>query len=98
MFRASLVFTIRGRVRVLGLGFCVRVRVRVSVTGSVKPMPHTPHFDAESWRRKSAPISGLCVKPTGAGRSERLSNSVEFISESKFEFLENSLDFCTFFG
>jgi len=33
--RASLVFRVRGRVRVLGSGFCVRVRVRVSVTGSV---------------------------------------------------------------
>jgi len=31
--RASLVFRVRGRVRVLGLGFCVRVKV--SITGSV---------------------------------------------------------------
>jgi len=33
--RASLVFRVRGRVRVLGLGFCVRVSVRVSIMGSV---------------------------------------------------------------
>ena len=33
--RASLLFRVRGRVRVLGLGFCVRVRVRVSITGNV---------------------------------------------------------------
>ena len=32
--RASLVFRVRGRVRVLGLGFCVKVRARVSITGS----------------------------------------------------------------
>ena len=33
--RASLVFRVRGRVRVLGLGFCVRARVGVSITGRV---------------------------------------------------------------
>jgi len=33
--RAALVF--RGRVRVLGLEFCVRVRIRVRVTGNVTP-------------------------------------------------------------
>ena len=33
--RALLVFRVRGRVRVLGSGFCVRVRVSVSITGTV---------------------------------------------------------------
>ena len=58
MCRASLVFTIRGRVRVLGLGFCVRLGLGLALR---VVMSHTTHFDAESRRRKSAPISGVCV-------------------------------------
>ena len=36
----SLVFRVRGRVRVLGSGFCVRIRV--SVTGNVSPKHNAP--------------------------------------------------------
>ena len=58
---ASLVFRFRGRVGVLGLGFCVRVRLRVSVTGSVSYLNencslHTLLLSAPAIHRKSSPI------------------------------------------
>jgi len=61
---ASLVFRIRGRVKVLGLGFCVRVRVKVSVTGSVSYLNdncslHTLLLLAPVIHRQSSPTYQL---------------------------------------
>jgi len=60
--RASLVFRVRGRVRVLVLGFCVRVRVRVSVTGSVSYLNensslHTLLLSAPAIHRQSSQLA-----------------------------------------
>ena len=59
--RASLVFRVRGRVRVLGLGFCVRVSVRVSIMGSVSYLNencslHTLLLSAMAIHRQSSPF------------------------------------------
>ena len=56
--RASLVFRVRGSVKVLGLGFCVRVKV--SVTGRVSYLNencslHTSLLSAPAIHRQSSP-------------------------------------------
>ena len=58
--RASLVFRVRGRVRVLVLGFCVRVRV--SVTGNVSYLNensslHTLLLSAPAIHRQSSQLA-----------------------------------------
>jgi len=58
---ALLVFRVSGRVRVLGLGFCVRVRIRVSIIGSVSYLNencslHTLLLSAPAIHRQSTPF------------------------------------------
>ena len=74
---ASLVFRVRGRVRVLGLGFCVRVRVSVSVMGSVSYLNENCSFytlllSALAIHRQSSPIIGLGYKTKLSVRNSKV--------------------------